>query len=125
MRIVNLLWTRSIELVAVSLGLIHKATSNTLKKLERQATNYLPLTKSRLVALQVPQIHFADANSQLHPLCQQKPIVKYCNDNGIVVQAYCPIIRGQWKEEPVIQEVAKKVSIFWYRSIYETIYWCW
>ena len=58
-----------------------------------------------------PPTYPADTNRQLHPLCQQKPIVKYCNDNGIVVQAYCPIIRGHWMEEPVIQEVAKKVSI--------------
>lgn len=45
---------------------------------------------------------------ELHPLCQQKEIVKYCKEKGIVVQAYCPIIRGKM-DEPVIQAVAKKV----------------
>ncbi|KAI6000760.1 Aldo/keto reductase [Pisolithus albus] len=32
---------------------------------------------------------------ELHPLCQQRPIVEYCRAHAIVVQAYCPIIRGQ------------------------------
>ncbi|KAL1735512.1 NADP-dependent oxidoreductase domain-containing protein [Schizophyllum commune] len=44
---------------------------------------------------------------ELHPLCQQKEIVEYCNQNNIVVQAYCPIIRGQM-DNAVIQSVAKK-----------------
>ncbi|KAF6749771.1 Aldo/keto reductase [Ephemerocybe angulata] len=44
---------------------------------------------------------------ELHPLCQQKPIVKYCQENGIVVEAYCPILRGQM-DHPVIQEIAAK-----------------
>jgi diketogulonate reductase-like aldo/keto reductase len=44
---------------------------------------------------------------ELHPLCQQKPIIKYCEENNIIVQAYCPIIRGQMGH-PVIQEVAVK-----------------
>jgi hypothetical protein len=48
------------------------------------------------------------SSRQLHPLCQQKEIVKYCEANNIVVQAYCPIIRGQM-DDPVIQEVATKV----------------
>jgi len=43
---------------------------------------------------------------ELHPLCQQKPIVEYCNANNIVVQAYCPLLRGDFSN-PVIQEVAK------------------
>ncbi|PFH53851.1 hypothetical protein AMATHDRAFT_73257 [Amanita thiersii Skay4041] len=44
---------------------------------------------------------------ELHPLCQQKPIVDYCRANNIVVQAYCPIIRGNMNHS-VIQELAVK-----------------
>ncbi|KAE9394350.1 Aldo/keto reductase [Gymnopus androsaceus JB14] len=36
---------------------------------------------------------------ELHPFCQQKPIVEYCQKNSIVVQAYCPIIRGKMDHE--------------------------
>ncbi|EPQ53241.1 Aldo/keto reductase [Gloeophyllum trabeum ATCC 11539] len=44
---------------------------------------------------------------ELHPFCQQKPIVSYCREHSIVVQAYCPIIRGNMRD-PVIQELASK-----------------
>ncbi|PPQ98775.1 hypothetical protein CVT24_003333 [Panaeolus cyanescens] len=44
---------------------------------------------------------------ELHPFCQQKDIVEYCKKNDIVVQAYCPIIRGKM-DNPVIQRVAQK-----------------
>ncbi|KAF8904437.1 NADP-dependent oxidoreductase domain-containing protein [Gymnopilus junonius] len=44
---------------------------------------------------------------ELHPLCQQKEIVKYCKENSIVVQAYCPIIRGQ-TGYPIIHAIAAK-----------------
>ncbi|KAG9316197.1 Aldo/keto reductase [Chiua virens] len=44
---------------------------------------------------------------ELHPLCQQRPIVDYCRAHEIVVQAYCPILRGQMGH-PVIQGIANK-----------------
>ncbi|KAG6847215.1 hypothetical protein H0H93_009470, partial [Arthromyces matolae] len=44
---------------------------------------------------------------ELHPLCQQRPIVEYCKKHGIVIEAYCPIIRGDFSN-PVLQEVAKE-----------------
>ncbi|KAI5479680.1 aldo-keto reductase [Pseudohyphozyma bogoriensis] len=47
---------------------------------------------------------------ELHPWCQQQPIVDYCKQHGIVVEAYCPIVRGQRFEDPTLVEVAKKVG---------------
>jgi len=44
---------------------------------------------------------------ELHPLCQQKPIVEYCKANGIVVEAYCPIIRGDFSLDG-LAEMAEK-----------------
>ncbi|KAE9388080.1 Aldo/keto reductase [Gymnopus androsaceus JB14] len=29
---------------------------------------------------------------ELHPICQQKSIVEYCEKHSIIVQAYCPIV---------------------------------
>ena len=45
---------------------------------------------------------------QLHPLCQQKPIVEYCKKHDILVEAYTPLIRGKW-DEPAFKEIADKV----------------
>ncbi|KAL4081116.1 NADP-dependent oxidoreductase domain-containing protein [Scleroderma citrinum] len=44
---------------------------------------------------------------ELHPFCQHRPIVEYCRAHSIVVQAYCPLIRGRM-DHPVIQQVANK-----------------
>lgn len=46
--------------------------------------------------------------TQLHPFCQQKPIVEYCTAEGIVIEAYCPLLRGNM-DHPAILELAEKV----------------
>ncbi|KAG2135555.1 NADP-dependent oxidoreductase domain-containing protein [Suillus cothurnatus] len=46
---------------------------------------------------------------ELHPFCQQKPIVEYCRKNNIVVQAYTPLVRGAF-DNPLIQELSTKYS---------------
>ncbi|KAG1813793.1 NADP-dependent oxidoreductase domain-containing protein [Suillus variegatus] len=43
---------------------------------------------------------------ELHPFCQQRPIVDYCREHSIVVQAYCPIMRGKM-DHPIIQTIAQ------------------
>jgi len=44
---------------------------------------------------------------ELHPFCQQKTIVDYCRSHGIVIQAYTPLVKGQF-QNPVLQELSKK-----------------
>jgi diketogulonate reductase-like aldo/keto reductase len=61
------------------------------------------LEELRAAGLQTPAVN----QIELHPLCQQKDIVKYCQEHNIVVQAYSPIIRGE-TSNPVVQEIAKK-----------------
>ncbi|KAI0766860.1 Aldo/keto reductase [Trametes elegans] len=46
---------------------------------------------------------------ELHPFCQQRPIVEYCRKNGIVVQAYSPLVQGRL-DHPLFAELAKKYS---------------
>ncbi|KZT63262.1 Aldo/keto reductase [Daedalea quercina L-15889] len=46
---------------------------------------------------------------ELHPFCQQKEIVAYCNARGIAIQAYSPLVRGRF-DDPVLQDVAKKYN---------------
>lgn len=44
---------------------------------------------------------------ELHPWCQQREIVEYCQRQGIVVEAYCPIVRNQKAKDPTLMGVAK------------------
>ncbi|KXH46220.1 hypothetical protein CNYM01_05017 [Colletotrichum nymphaeae SA-01] len=46
---------------------------------------------------------------ELHPWCQQRELVAYCQKNGIVVQAYSPLARGQRWTDPVLREVVERV----------------
>ncbi|CRG87242.1 hypothetical protein PISL3812_04259 [Talaromyces islandicus] len=45
---------------------------------------------------------------ELHPWCQQRRIERYCKSNGIVVQAYCPLVRGNKANDPTLVGLGKK-----------------
>lgn len=45
---------------------------------------------------------------ELHPWCQSREHVKYCEENAIPLQAYCPIARGQKNDHELVQKLAKK-----------------
>jgi diketogulonate reductase-like aldo/keto reductase len=34
--------------------------------------------------------------------------VEYCQENGIVVEAYCPLVRNQKAKDPTLLDIAKK-----------------
>ena len=74
--------------------------------LEMPAVNQIEVrqTASSYLAVDV-EPHYL----KLHPFCQQKAIVEWCRKHNIVVQAYCPILRGKM-DHPVIQDIASKVS---------------
>jgi diketogulonate reductase-like aldo/keto reductase len=94
----------------VDLFLIHDPLSGT----ERRLATYKALQecklngKIRTVGVSNYNIHHLEEikaagfempsvnQIELHPLCQQRPIVEYCQKHGIVIQAYCPIIRGSF-----------------------------
>ena len=48
---------------------------------------------------------------KLHPFCQQRDIVAFCSKNNIVIQAYCPLIRGDFSNL-TIQEISQTVCYF-------------
>ena len=45
---------------------------------------------------------------EVHPWLERNDIVGWCQKRGVVVEAYCPIVRGQRFEEPVLQPMVKK-----------------
>jgi len=45
---------------------------------------------------------------ELHPFCQQKDIVNYCQEHSIFVQAYSPLVRAKRMDNPVIIRLAEK-----------------
>ncbi|KAK2728734.1 putative aldo/keto reductase [Colletotrichum kahawae] len=46
---------------------------------------------------------------EIHPWCQQKGLVTYCHKNGILVQAYSPLARGQRMSDPKLAQVVARV----------------
>ncbi|ORY57427.1 aldo/keto reductase [Pseudomassariella vexata] len=46
----------------------------------------------------------------LHPWTQQRETVDYCNELGIVLQAFSPLARGNKLGEPTVVEIAEKLG---------------
>ncbi|TCD65000.1 hypothetical protein EIP91_003368 [Steccherinum ochraceum] len=65
--------------------------------------NVARLEEIKNAGLELPSVN----QVELHPLCQQRPVVEYCKANNIHIEAYCPIIRGHMGN-PVITSIAKK-----------------
>ncbi|ETI23251.1 hypothetical protein G647_05050 [Cladophialophora carrionii CBS 160.54] len=47
---------------------------------------------------------------ELHPFCQQRTCVEYCQKNGIVVEAYSPLVRNYKANDETLVSLAKKHS---------------
>ncbi|KAL8734748.1 MAG: hypothetical protein Q9181_003088 [Wetmoreana brouardii] len=47
---------------------------------------------------------------ELHPWLARPDIVDWCQKRGVVIQAYCPIVRGQRFGEPVLQPMVKNYN---------------
>jgi len=45
---------------------------------------------------------------ELHPWCQQKEAVEYCQQNKILVEAYCPLVRNQKSDDKTLNAIADK-----------------
>ncbi|KAF8509742.1 Aldo/keto reductase [Gautieria morchelliformis] len=61
------------------------------------------LEEIRAAGLDLPAVN----QIELHPFCQQVPIVEYCRSHSIIVQAYSPLVRGQM-DHPVLHAVAER-----------------
>ncbi|KDQ15925.1 hypothetical protein BOTBODRAFT_108051 [Botryobasidium botryosum FD-172 SS1] len=57
--------------------------------------------------LEIPAVN----QIELHPLCQQRPIVEYCTQNSVLVQAYTPLLEGKFQQLiPSLHTIADKYN---------------
>lgn len=50
---------------------------------------------------------------ELHPWLPRDDIVDWCRARNIVLEAYCPLVRGQRAEDPTLEEIAAKHGKTW------------
>ncbi|KUF91240.1 hypothetical protein AM588_10003589 [Phytophthora nicotianae] len=47
---------------------------------------------------------------ELHPWLARRDTVKFCEDQGIILEAYSPLAQGKKMDDPVIMEIAKELN---------------
>jgi diketogulonate reductase-like aldo/keto reductase len=50
---------------------------------------------------------------EIHPWLPRPDIVEWCKARNIVIQAYCPIVRGQRADDATLKKIAAKHSKTW------------
>jgi diketogulonate reductase-like aldo/keto reductase len=50
---------------------------------------------------------------EVHPWLPRGKLVEWCRERGVVVQAYCPLVRGLRAEEEALKNVARKHGKTW------------
>jgi diketogulonate reductase-like aldo/keto reductase len=45
---------------------------------------------------------------ELHPFLQQRELVEFCSRNGIMVEAYAPLVKAQRMDHPALLRIAKR-----------------
>ena len=45
---------------------------------------------------------------ELHPFLQQRELVEFCSGNGIVVEAYAPLVKAQRMDHPALRRIARR-----------------
>ncbi|KAK6386912.1 hypothetical protein LTS17_000176 [Exophiala oligosperma] len=50
---------------------------------------------------------------EIHPWLPRNDIVEWAKGRNVVVEAYCPIVRGERAEEPVLKSLSKKHGKTW------------
>ena len=48
---------------------------------------------------------------ELHPFLQQRELLAFCGANGIVVEAYAPLVKAQRLDHPVLRRIAAKHEV--------------
>ncbi|KAI0766801.1 Aldo/keto reductase [Irpex lacteus] len=86
-------------------ALIEQRNKGKFKSIGVSNYNIKHIEEIREAGLELPVVN----QIEIHPFCQQRTIVKYCKDKNIVVQAYCPLIRGDF-DHSTFKELANKYN---------------
>lgn len=62
------------------------------------------LEEMKLYTTEMPSVN----QVELHVFLQQPELVKYCENNGILIEAYSPLAHGKGMNDPVLAEIAGK-----------------
>ncbi|KAF8295799.1 hypothetical protein DL93DRAFT_2091574 [Clavulina sp. PMI_390] len=92
-------------------GLVQKQKEGKIRTIGVSNFGVRHLKEIKAAGLPLPAVN----QVELHPYCQQRDIVKFCEDNGIVVEAYSPLIRGKVDPTDAISRIAaskKNVDAF-------------
>ncbi|BGP54181.1 hypothetical protein JCM8202_001314 [Rhodotorula sphaerocarpa] len=84
--------------------LVEKRDAGVLRSIGVSNFGVEHLKQIKEAGLETPEVN----QIELHPFLQQKSIVEYCEQEGIVVEAYCPILRGKRFDDPTLQKLAEK-----------------
>lgn len=47
---------------------------------------------------------------EIHPWLMRPDIVKWCRERDVIIEAYCPLVRGQRLDHPTLQALSKKYN---------------
>jgi len=115
---------KKMKLDYVDLFLIHDPLSGKTKRLETYKALMEAKEKGKIRSVGVSNYgvhHLEEIKAagmptptvnqiELHPWCQQRPIVEYCKANNIVVEAYSPLTQGQYFTDSTLVKVAQAHS---------------
>ncbi|KAF8973082.1 2,5-didehydrogluconate reductase [Flammula alnicola] len=99
----------------IDLFLIHDPLSGKERRLEAYRALLEAKKAGKIRSVGVSNYHIKhieeikEAGYEMPSVNQIEEIVNYCKVNNIVIEAYCPIIRGKM-DHPVIKEVAAKYN---------------
>ena len=68
-------------------------------------------TLAHLKAVEETGIPIAALQVEYHCMLSQKKLLDWCRPRGIVLEAYAPIARGKFSDDPVLNAIAKKHGI--------------
>jgi len=59
-------------------------------------------------AQDISPVPIVNVQVEYHPFLSQKSLLEYCQQNGVALTAYCPLVRGREVNHPVFEQIGKK-----------------